>query len=168
MLDEQLKRKHRKVGNVSGREWTVAEDNLLRDQWNKRSATLLVTLFENRTRNAIIGRAWRIGLKTIRGLTPRQNVSRETIPPKAKPMRLATPIKKKAPPPKLPVSPPIAPLDHWQPLAGIVPVPLLELHEEHCRWPVTGGSCGCQKEEGSSYCKTHRAMGITGTSRALA
>lgn len=41
--------------------WSEAEDALLRQQWPIASASLISTMIP-RTRNAIIGRAWRMGL----------------------------------------------------------------------------------------------------------
>ena len=62
--------------------------------------------------------------------------------------------------PKPPTGQP--PDDVWQPLDGVVPITLMKLENAHCRWPVHGGYCGCQKLDESSYCSVHNGIAKTG------
>lgn len=34
-------------------------------------------------------------------------------------------------------------------------ISLIDLKEEHCRWPLEGGSCGRKNIDGSPYCDGH-------------
>lgn len=61
----------------------------------------------------------------------------------------------------------------WEALPDTTPISLLMATDETCRWPLGDplqpgfGYCGCQVDEGSVYCATHRARGTT-TFRATA
>lgn len=55
------------------------------------------------------------------------------------------------------------PSDRWAPLAGSVPVTLMDLKPQHCRWPVGNHMfCGQRSEDNTygriRYCATHNAM----------
>ena len=54
----------------------------------------------------------------------------------------------------------------WQPLDGRLPVPLVDLGNHDCRWPLGDpreagfGYCGLPHGEGTSYCERHQARSI--------
>jgi hypothetical protein len=117
------------------------------------------------TRNAVIGRLWRLGLSTARGTvtaTPRNGSARLKRPtPAAAPPEASPPLAPAAPPE---ASPPVKrrPRRQWQPRE---PVPLVDLQPDDCRWPVTltrpWGFCGASKMRGSPYCLGHTRMALT-------
>ena len=82
--------------------------------------------------------------------------ARPQKPLASKPEAPIMPKRKEKSAPKPPQAPP--PEAIWNALEGITPVTFMDLEAEHCRWPVTGGFCGCQKDDDSSYCSTHRAL----------
>src|SRR5208337_3642371 len=105
------------------------------------------------TRNAVIGKVHRLGLAG-RKTTSRKPAPRRTSPrrgssgrvelrqPHARFVRPASPLPP-APPP---------------PVAALM-LPLRQLRDNHCRWPVGDpredgfGFCGCQKAGGVPYCE---------------
>ena len=132
--------------------WTLEDIAILREGYGKRSATLLSHEI-GRSRNAVVGKAFRLGLSKNKKpgwmpmlQAPRPPRSLEVIMPKPKPA--------------VPIPPKIIPEDIWQPFAGTVPVPLIRLERDHCRWPVHGGFCGCVIFAGS-YCAPHFKIACT-------
>jgi len=63
--------------------------------------------------------------------------------------------------------PPRAPVGgvKWVDDVVMNPVALLDLEHHHCRWPVAGGFCGCNRGAHASYCESHagRARLVTTT-----
>jgi hypothetical protein len=145
--------------------WTDEEDAILHQWRDKKSASLISEqLLPHRTASAICGRMQRLGLARPSNTSrwadeyrphPQKNMT-------AVPARRvsAAPLK----PPKAKKQQPeeISPDAVWQPLDGKRPVILIELEQHHCRWPVTGGSCGANNSGDGTYCVTHRAIAIRG------
>jgi len=120
----------------------------------------------NVSRNAVIGKLHRIGLK--RGPMPgRKRGSTFTAPrervAKPRPVVVIAPRFKPAPPAK-----------PWVDAPAVVPgqvlatrIPLLETHKHHCRWPAADdGSarmvCGAQSLPDLPYCAHHMRVSCRG------
>lgn len=149
-----------------------------------KSASEIAEKLGGVTRNAVIGKAHRLGLsgrpspikKVVKKTTP---ASKKPLPPKA-----AAPTKKSAPPPKAtpsvkpPAKPvvvpgkPLPPMD-TAPLAALANatsrkdgkiISILEVSERLCRWPVGDpkepgfGYCGADAANGHVYCAEHVAI----------
>ena len=144
-------------GHVAKKAWTKEEDAILRKARGKVSAYYVGAQL-GRTRNSIIGRWHRLGMCDFKGLLPEKRRPHPQKPLSSKPEQspmMRQPARRRSLP-KPPRAPP--PEAVWLPLEGITPVTFMDLEADHCRWPVTGGYCGCQREENSSYCSTHRAI----------
>jgi hypothetical protein len=106
------------------------------------SASVIANELETRSRNAVMGRLWRLdGFKVrAKGMTPKPII------------REAKPVTKPETPPE-PIRPPPRELDASQ------PVLLVDLEIHHCRWPVSEPRemlfCGRPKEEDRPYCPHH-------------
>lgn len=142
---------------TSKKPWTADEDALIVKHYGNLSTGLIADRL-GRSKNSVIGRIWRMKLssahrpwqpKKCRPRPQRPLTSRTEQSPMLK-------HRKDKSLPKPPHAPP--PEAVWLPLEGIAPVTFMELEQEHCRWPVVGGYCGCQKDGESSYCSTHRAI----------
>lgn len=121
------------------------------------------------SRNAAIGRAWRKGLRST--LKPGRNKS-QRYPPSPQCVAAAAAKRRQAHP--APIHQKALPMpqfnrdgfhglrcDEVEPLN----VPLIELQDSHCRWPVSKHPaaalfCGHFKIEGSSYCLDHYALSV--------
>lgn len=133
-------------------EWPPERTALLRELWTAGHSYshIAATLGEGLTRNAIIGKVYRLGLP-LRDPATQQISSGQ--------YRRLLKRKKKAPPP---VPPPAA---RRPPPAGnppqCDPVAFLELEQHHCRWPHGTGPytfCGAAKVPGLSYCSYHQGL----------
>lgn len=130
--------------------WTKAQDDYLR-QWYGKKTPAEIGIEVGRVRGSVIGRAHRLGLSDKRkSRSPWQPRLRAPSPPKR--------IESMPPHPKNSQPPKPLPLDCWQPLPGTIPIPLIELEANDCRWPVTGGFCGCLRLEGRPYCALHNRI----------
>jgi hypothetical protein len=126
-------------------------------KWLRKLSTGLIADRLGRTKNSVIGRIWRLKLSGHRSWQPAKCRPRPQRPLASKPEApIMPPSRKEKSAPKPPQAPP--PEAIWNALEGITPVTFMDLETEHCRWPVTGGFCGCQKDDDSSYCSTHRAL----------
>lgn len=143
--------------------WTDEHDERLRQLHAigykaEEIATTLAKEYEELagiTRNAVLGRLFRLGLSIARsevGERARSNVLAPTRSGSIKPKRNRnkTTPRVESPPRK------------WPP--GPVQVPDLLPH--HCRWPVTPtrpwGFCGMERTDNSPYCKRHDLLGRPG------
>lgn len=140
--------------------WNAEKEDYLRANWgpDKKAAELAKELGFP-TKNAVIGKARRLGLPKLQPgnrikWQPGKGVvkkPRSAKPNSAKPKPnsvIAKPPPKPKPAPYVPT-----PLAH-----DVARVSLLELETHHCRWPVgepVKGFCGCQALEGRSYCAGH-------------
>jgi GcrA cell cycle regulator len=115
------------------------------------------------TRNAVIGKAWRLGLNWGRSerSSPSEREPAVVTTPRTTPPRTPGPLPNKppAPPPPAPQAPP-------QPQAGPLMrrLHLLELQEHHCKWPIGDPRyadfrfCGNDKGADGPYCARHTGM----------
>lgn len=150
--------------------WTAQQDAQLRDGIAAGLTYQQVTdeMGNIYSRNAVIGRAKRLGLKSKSGskfgpgnrfLTPEQLArkaerERQRYAEKVKPAREARVDKPK---PVVRVVKPAPKIDAPEPRM----VALVDLHARDCRWPIGDpkdsgfGFCGHQREQGEPYCGFH-------------
>ena len=129
--------------------WNDEKVEYLRLHWGvDRTATIAADLGVA-SKNAIIGKARRLGLTKLQPGTHRTKFApgKGMIrPPRAQPLRAKLAQTLPEPVPYIAPPPPAADV------ARVLSVLGLEAH--HCRWPVQAGFCGCQKTRGS-YCAAH-------------
>lgn len=135
----------------------IAELRTLRAAgYNAREIAVL--LGNNLTRNAVIGKAWRLRIPW--------GDSKRSPPTERKPVARATPRPDPPRPPKPPAPPPPPPQSPPQPQAA-PPMRgrrLLDLEAHHCRWPLGGlydrptHFCANDKVEHTPYCSTHNRI----------
>lgn len=53
----------------------------------------------------------------------------------------------------------------WDALPDTPPVPLLDLSDHVCRWPLTNGFCGAPSKAKSVYCNQHHAVAYRTTEK---
>jgi len=142
--------------------WTQEKtDKLVQDWKDGLSAALIADRLGGVTRNAVIGKAYRMGLDPRATYQRKPMAKRERRPVRIYPKREsrlslvpvdATPL----PPPHV---------------TDIPRVSMLELEQHHCRWVCadfvnveTPQYCGCKKIEGLPYCENHarRAYQVPG------
>ena len=127
--------------------WTDERVDKLKALWKKGlSASQIATeLGENITRNAVIGKAHRLGLSS--------RPSPVKKPAQTKPRKV--PVKKAAP-----AAPAVAP----DPLDKPEKITILELTDRICKWPLGHPGeddfqfCGSKSVPGQPYCAFHGAM----------
>ena len=127
--------------------WTDERVDKLKALWKKGlSASQIATeLGENITRNAVIGKAHRLGLSS--------RPSPVKKPAQAKPRK--APVKKAAP-----AAPALAP----DPFDKPEKITILELTDRICKWPLGHPGeddfqfCGSKSVPGQPYCAFHGAM----------
>jgi GcrA cell cycle regulator len=141
--------------------WSDARVELLKKLWQEGlSASQIAKQLGGVTRNAVIAKANRLGLKVDDPATTRSLSKHNRKAPKKprghKPDQAhAWAIR----PPELRPAPAQPKASAWESLPGAKPVPLSELVSMHCRWPiVVAGSeepmfCGCLAL--GSYCEAH-------------
>ncbi len=142
--------------------WNDEQDAMLKDMWKDYSATQLAALFTKRfhrtmTKNSIIGRARRLRMPP-KGPTYAQASSFHFVDKsveKKKPHTNAVFVKYE--PPKAE--------EKWKAFADTDPVPLVELTDHRCHFPVNSAwneparlFCGRDADPGCPYCKEHRAI----------
>lgn len=139
--------------------WTDERVDMLKQYWGQgKSASQIAALLGDVTRNAVIGKAHRLGLSgrpspiRNRPATPRPKAAKQKRS-RAEAPRLAT---ARAAPLIAPAEPPPPPLNGTG-------VSLAELTEKMCRWPNGDPRepgfhfCGHEVHPGSSYCPYHTA-----------
>jgi len=120
--------------------WLDEEDEVLRREWRNMSGTQIGRLI-GRTKNAVIGRAHRLGLRKLA--------------PQVKLLPVEHPAAEPAEPAK--------PAEPARQARGRRWMPLLELRSRDCRWPdqvrdlsaKATRFCGAPAIPGSSYCGQH-------------
>lgn len=126
--------------------WTDKRVSLLKKLWKKglSASNIADELGEGATRNAIIGKAHRLGLSS------RPTPAKDTAPAK-KPKKAAAPKKPKAAPkPEVPVEPEL--------------ITILNLTDRMCKWPLGHPGeddfhfCGTKSVVGEPYCPHHCAL----------
>lgn len=134
--------------------WTPELVHELTTLWNARdlSATGIAAKL-GVSRNAILGKASRLHLPKRRGQSPRSRQPDRPKPPRVP--RLAVPHPRPAP--MLEVVKPNG--NAWEPLPGTVPLPLVDIRDGQCRWPVSQDApflfCACPVQPGKPYCRHH-------------
>lgn len=142
--------------------WTEERDAELRRMWDSGMSAkqIAISLKCGLTRNAVIGRLHRLGLR--RGDKPRiervAKVQAERVRTSKAVIRLPRPAR----PPILPTEP--LPEFRCEPIGP--GVALLDLQWRHCRWPVHRDGeparfCGAERMPGTyAWCAAHRRIGI--------
>jgi GcrA cell cycle regulator len=129
--------------------------------YNAREIAIL--LGHNLTRNAVIGKAWRLGLNWGRSERSER-----------KPAVASTPRPTPPRPPKPPAPPPSPPQPRPQPQAAPLMrrLHLVELEPHHCRWPIGDPHqpgfffCANDKDGSSPYCPRHHGMAFASQRRS--
>ena len=147
-----------KTNRYQGNEWADEHIDILTEKWSSHSAAEIGVMV-NKTRNAVIGKAARLGLARKRDV--KLGVPRVQKPPKPeKPEReyKATRISRA----RLQV----APIPRPEPVDGGLHIMQLEKH--HCREVVGRGPadglaryCGAPKKDGSSFCLWNHSVNYT-------
>lgn len=151
--------------------WTAEQDQTLTDLWvnSGLSTSRIASEIGGFTKNAIIGRARRIGLPQRRpGGTPSTKCARRVrsamAAARSAAMKPLTPLggSRMGPPPmrELPMPPPLpTAFDAERRAFGLVH--LLDLEPHHCRFAIGyddklgHGFCGCNAVPGLPYCEHH-------------
>lgn len=153
---------------MSDFEWTEKQIKDLRELWDQGlSAGQIAARFSGVSRNAIIGKARRLGLSSRKNMQIRPR-AKMIAPPKAsvkplvrdprRPVKKADPVKS-AEVKRIENRP--APMDMPKPLFKH----LFDLNHNDCRWPVSGEKastlfCGHPSEPNCSYCAGHKRMSV--------
>jgi len=138
--------------------WSEHDDERLIAGW-RYGATERLAQQLNRTRNAIIGRAHRLGLPIIQKTGPWKRkpvtptVHRDAF--RIKPKRKRKPMLK----PK-PIPPKITSANVWTWAANKTHI--LDIRDGQCRWPIDTTDCcgGSVSEAGRPYCDVHHAVAV--------
>lgn len=149
------------MGNEnSGREvyvWTDEKVAQLTELWNVTglSAVEIAARLGLVSRSAVLGKARRIGLAKRRGVTPRIPHP-DSLKPKRPPRAVPAGARQHRPKPEVPFKPQGS---AWEPVPGVVPLPLLDLKSGQCKWPVSQDApflfCAAPVEPGAPYCPHH-------------
>ena len=158
--------------------WTPELEEQLRLHWanGESAAKIAEVMGDGLTRNSIIGKASRMGLKKRRA-TPRKKSHAPRAPrPRTPPRTMSVAVRlgkaRKAGVQSLDealshITAKPVPGAAWDALPDTTPISLLMLTDATCRWPIGDplvagfGFCGCPVEDGRVYCPTHRALGTT-------
>ena len=130
--------------------WTDERVDKLKALWKKglSASQIAEELGENITRNAVIGKAHRLGLSSRPSPVKKQAATK----------RKAAPVKKAAAP--TPAPPPEEPNPEDQPEK----ITILDLTDRICKWPLGHPGeddfqfCGRASVQGQPYCAFHGAM----------
>lgn len=118
-------------------DWSEADIELLKrmfEEGTSSTSEMVATLGGRYTRNAVIGKLHRMGLKRERQIRPRKVEQPKLWKPKL-----------------VPVPEPV--IENQ-----IGTVEFFDLERRHCRWPMEGKTyCGAQRVKGHPYCAAHRA-----------
>ncbi len=145
------------AGNSPG--WTDTRIERLKAFWaDGRPASEIAALLGDVTRNAVIGKVHRLGL------AGRKTTSRQPAPRRTSPRRNGSGSAGLRRPPARIVRPAFPPMPAPPPPVAALMVPLRQLRDDQCRWPIGDpyeagfGFCGCQKAPGVPYCGHHAAI----------
>lgn len=168
--------------------WTDERIALLKKMWKegKSAAEIAKTLSKGVTRNAVIGKAHRMGLSgrpsPIKKPAPAPKKEKEAAAPKKEAVRETAAPARKAAAPHTPAAGKPSPMlareaDELKKIEkDVVPlgggVSLLELTERMCKWPIGDPRdadftfCGRGIRPGTPYCPEHAAMAYQSSSRS--
>jgi len=162
--------------------WTNKREDMLRALWadGNSARQCAIVLGGGITRNAVIGKVYRLQLPPRKTVTPKprkrawsdesraamslkmtvRNLSRkrpvETEEVIADRVVLPTPA-------AFTPAPEAARGDAWTALPGTTPIGMMALSQDTCRWPIGDELpftfCGCSVATGSVYCAEHRRRG---------
>jgi GcrA cell cycle regulator len=125
--------------------WITERVDRFKQLWNLglSASDIAAELGHGITRNAVLGKAHRMGLSSHKPMIK---------PRKEKPLRirLSTTTARQSKPPT-PIADPVV-------VPTCTPVTFAELADHHCRYPIGDGPilfCGAHKMEGFSYCGFH-------------
>lgn len=159
--------------------WTDERIGLLKKMWKegKSAAEIAKTLGKGVTRNAVIGKAHRMGLSGRPSPIKKPAPSKKEAAPARK--EAVKEVKKAAAPPSSGKTPPALVRETEElkkiekelvPLGG--GVSLLELTERMCKWPIGDPRepdftfCGRGIRQGTPYCPDHASMAYQTSSRS--
>jgi len=137
-------------------EWNEERVATLARLWREGlSASQVARRLGGVTRNAVIGKAHRLGL-TLRDAPSRPNLPSAKIPGVKPAKRLQIEPRAPSPPPR------VAPAAPRTFAAEVAPTAtLMSLDEDGCRWPIGDparpgfGFCGRTRNRGAAYCPEH-------------
>lgn len=162
--------------------WTDERINTLKKMWKegKSAAEIAKTLGKGVTRNAVIGKAHRMGL------SGRPSPIKKPAPPKKEAVKAAPKVQAAAPkaapkkaasaPATAKVQPPSREAEELKKMEREAPqigggVALIDLTERMCKWPIGDPKdadfsfCGRGIRPGTPYCPEHAAMAYQASSR---
>jgi GcrA cell cycle regulator len=163
--------------------WTDDRINLLKRMWKegKSAADIAKSLGKGVTRNAVIGKAHRMGLSGRPSPIKAPEPKKAAAPPKkaVKPAPPPPPPKKAAKPAPAPAKPNPVLAREVEEMKKVekeaVPegggVPLIDLTERMCKWPIGDPKeadftfCGRGIRQGTPYCPAHAAAAYQTSSR---
>jgi GcrA cell cycle regulator len=162
--------------------WTDERINTLKKMWKegKSAAEIAKTLGKGVTRNAVIGKAHRMGLSgrpsPIKKPAPPKKEAAKAAPKAAAAAPKAATAKKAAPAAAPKVQPPSREAEEIKKMEREAPqigggVALIDLSERMCKWPIGDprepdfSFCGRGIRPGTPYCPEHAAMAYQTSSR---
>jgi len=123
----------------------------------------------NLTRNAVLGKTFRLGLQRKLTEPPKpEKAAKPIVEPRVKvfPKVTFNPDAKMKTPPAGSSKYVPPPEETWRPLPNVPPMLLVHAGPTHCRWPVETGNtvlgpwcCGAAKIKDSPYCGHHHKIG---------
>jgi len=149
-------------------DWSETDIAQLRELWGKGFSASQIAKELGYSRDAVLGRVFRLKLPKRREAHHGQKSDRAVRPmvSECRPAIKAAPVKKRTPKGDKSVSPDavgakILKSEIWKPLPGTSPVPLME--RTGCRWPIDGEAgaalfCNGAVEGSGSYCCAHEAV----------
>lgn len=138
--------------------WTEEQDDLLRRLWLEKPASQIAARIGSRTRNAVIGRAYRLGLGGKLRIKRNGSLQAKAQAGAASSRRTGTHSKAKAGA-GIPTPEPI-------PAPAPLLLTMLDLTNSTCRFPVEGENehtlfCGHAPKFGSRFCEFHHGVCFT-------
>jgi GcrA cell cycle regulator len=136
--------------------WDDANVALLRDMHAAgKSFSQIASCIPYATRNAVIGKAYRLGLKDNRKAGPRPKAEVAPAPKSAvkRQVTFQTPRAQQLRKPRL-----VEPIELLAP-GEAMPKSFAELQDGMCKWPLNGGLfCAASQIDGKPYCAHHTAL----------
>jgi GcrA cell cycle regulator len=145
--------------------WNDERVEQLKALWGQgSSASQIAKILGGVTRNAVIGKAHRLGLSgSAKPAQPRPEPRREPHEASTRSSHGAGSTERATPRLVIPASPPPPPIEELEVPPEHERVSLLKLNEKMCKWPIgnpgdaTFRFCGHQAHPGLPYCASHGA-----------